>query len=125
MNSATQDLSKRSELGADTQSVGDRQFARFAPRPETFDLPSRYELQRLVLLLRDEDLDLRAFSNELRRSPGLVRYLKAHVNYILPSDENYITDPNHAVVMLGINPLQALLQNLIAVNQNASSRRAA
>lgn len=125
MNSAPQSFARRSGHVAINTSVGDRQPARFAPRPETFDLPNRYELQRLVLLLRDEDLDLRAFSKELRRSPGLVRYLKAHVNYILPSDENYITDPNHAVVMLGINPLLALMQELIAANQNASSRRAA
>ncbi|MCA9061187.1 MAG: HDOD domain-containing protein [Planctomycetaceae bacterium] len=87
---------------------------RHPPRPEMFNLPSRYELQRLMLLLRDEDLEIRSFVAELRRNTGLVQFLKATANSRLTSDEHYITDPGHAVVMLGMRQTHDLLSQLVS-----------
>lgn len=86
---------------------------RTPPRPELFDLPSRYEIQRLMMLLRDEDLEINGFVAELRRSPGLQQYIRAAANARLASDEHYVTDPAHALMLLGMNPTHELLRALV------------
>ena len=82
------------------------------PQPKLFDLPNRYEIQRLLMLLDDEDLDLRQFSKELSPNPGLKRYLIACANFRLVSRDNRIRDAVHAFAYLGMRGMKEILFSL-------------
>ncbi|MEZ6061512.1 MAG: HDOD domain-containing protein [Planctomycetaceae bacterium] len=91
------------------------------PAPHLFELPNRYELQRLQLLLDDDDLDLQKLRAEISLSEGLQRYILAFANSRVASMTNRITDPVHAFALLGMNRLRRMLANLIEQHQMSAT----
>ncbi len=116
-----------SQLDAASQPVNSQRRFRMdhghaaLPVPHLFDLPNRYELQRLRMLLDDDDLDLQKLNQEVSADEGLQRYILAYANARLASLRNRVTDPVHAFAMLGINGLRRLLADLVESAQPAAS----
>jgi hypothetical protein len=91
------------------------------PAPKMFDLPNRYEIQRLLMLLDDDNLDWQKFAVEMAPNAGLQQYILAHANYFLPSRDNRIHNAVHAFAYLGMGRLKQMLHALTARPEAAAS----